>query len=339
MKKNLDFTGYERYVINAEGVVMDSMGEVIPQELSANKTCMVVALNDGRTQRKFNVTGLMVQAFEIPMITKSNNKVAMKDYLKANWRITYADNDVRNNKLNNIKVIDESETEVVLSTTSTSSIAIQLKNSNDNKDILTDEEAYGLIHEIVKFKQYDKSFYKAFMSNSAEDITTDIYLILKRRNAFTKYNSVSSKKTTYMQRATINALIDICKKIKDNEISMDGALSSDESSKSTFGDMLASKWNDYEELMNQEIIVEMINSLSDSSTSKYIGKSPLVGTCKPTQRTIAIHLCMGYSINEIAEMFTSMIDGKQMLRTSINKIIGQIRSEFTWFKEAMLSAM
>lgn len=333
----LDFTGYKGYEITSDGIVLDSVTkEVVPTKLSELKTCKVVALNNCRTERFFNVAGLMVKAFNIKMETKGK-KLSFKDYCRLKWKFKYLDGNVENTSLSNIQIINEKDFEVVCEPSSSRKLSKAILNNTYNKDILTDEEAYALIYNSVDILYSKKTFYSLNEVYTREDLASEIFMTLLNRNAFKKFNSAKASKKSYISTATRNAMIDMVRTQKQN-YSFDYCIS-DGDDATTLADVTPDTRDLYEELISNDTVMQLIDSLPDTCNDMMYGKSPFIGTCKLTGRTVALHQFLGWKDKDIADMFISDIYNERVVRSRIRELKKANQEELGFFKDMMLEAM
>lgn len=310
--KKLDFTGYKGYTISEGGIVYDSNLVEVPSMLSNNKTCIKVALEDGHTRRYFNVAGLMMIAFELPLVT-NKGEISYNNYWRRMWRLTYIDRDVTNCNLHNIRIVDEKDSEIIPSSFTSKSIADAVLNSEYDESILDDTEAFGYVYEAVKYHIAKGSFPSLSGDiDTVDDLVNDIYLVLFRRGLFRKFDSTKAKKKTYVFNAVKNNLVDRLRTQKE-AVSLDATTDTE----ATLLDMLQDTSDLYQDLISNETVLSMINSLSNACNEFIYANSPIIGTCKLTMRIVAIHLYLGYSCKDIADMF----DVEPKTITSMKKAI------------------
>ena len=127
-------------------------------------------------------------------------------------------------------------------------------------------------------------------------------MVLLERDAFRKFDRTKATKKTYVNRIVGNALIDMVRTFKET-YSLDFTIAGKDGSSMAFEEVIEDRCNDYEELLHNEVALQLINSLSDGTSKPIYGKSPVIGTCCLTQRTVALHLYLGYSNKELQEMF------------------------------------
>lgn len=325
--KNLDFTGFKNYYINEDGIVHDCSGVEVVSTLSDNKTCMKVLLKNKGVKRYFNLAGLMVMAYKIPMTTNTTD-VEYGKYWSRLWKITYKDNNLENCSLDNIKVIDEKINEVIVDNFTSKSIANAVLNRDNNPNILTDDEAFGYVYDAVKF-HLGKGVFPSLNGDvdTVDDLVNDVYLILFKRGLFRKFSSSKATKKTYVYNAVRNALIDKLRTLKET-LSLDKTY--DDSDK-TMMDTIVDHSDLYEDLISNDTVLQIINSLSDSANHFIYADSPVIGKCKLTRRTVAVHLFLGYTCRDIANIFD--VDSTEI--TSIKK---KIKNDLAPFKDLLNKA-
>ena len=85
--------------------------------------------------------------------------------------------------------------------------------------------------------------------------------------------------------------------------SLDYTISGKDGSSMSFEELVEDKEDAYNNLLNDELVLQLINTLSDGTSKPIYGDSPVIGKCCLTQRTVALHLYLGYTNKELQEMF------------------------------------
>ena len=117
------------------------------------------------------------------------------------------------------------------------------------------------------------------------------------------------------------SLIDISRKYRE-QFSLDK-----EAEEGTdFYNIMPSNENIEINYLEDSLVNEILDSLSDETTSKVEGFSPILGQIKMTERVIFFHILQGYKIGEIANFFKNPKSGKPISSSSISRIANEAKA-------------
>lgn len=190
------------------------------------------------------------------------------------------------------------------------------------------EEGYHLVREYVNY-YYRERYYSLKRDYEIEDIVHEVYLTLRRRKYFSKYDSKKGAKSKkfYIALAVKRCMIDMLKTQKEKCYSLEKELEDRPKLKNR---IIAEEV--IEDVQKQTSILNIIKELKNNKTRKGIkGITPLLGECELSKYSVGVHLAYGYEPKEIAEFFESP---KESCNHISNSTIYNIKDEIkNIFKE------
>lgn len=157
-----------------------------------------------------------------------------------------------------------------------------------------------------------------YYSYEREDLVHEVYVRLKEKGFFKKYDKQKSKKGYYISVGVRRTLLNIVRRKKAKKrreekylYSLEYEYEDDEYGYRQLKDMVESDFDLEDKLFENKVYSIIRNLPNDRDTGKEIyGESPILGECRLTLKTLGLHLIEGFSGVEISKMFESrMVDG------------------------------
>lgn len=190
-------------------------------------------------------------------------------------------------------------------------------------------EGYELVSGYVKYFIGKRGGFRILLSSGCkdiEDIISQVNLKFIKNGYYKKWDENKTSKKYYISLGVKRALIDMTRTFKEEE-------SLDKPDK--FGVRLMDKIRtrcsilDWEDNLNIESEWKMVMSKLPNTVEgiELKGKSPILGECKLTMRTVAYHLLLGYDVSEIADMFKNPYnEGKSVSQPTVYNIRNKIKA-------------
>lgn len=191
----------------------------------------------------------------------------------------------------------------------------ELKNMEFNAEEISKEEGFLLTYQYVNYYYNTSKFARLRGGFQLEDLVSEIYAKFLAKGFFEKYDSTITSKKYHVMNSVNKSLIDISRKYRE-QFSLD----KENEEGSDFYSCTPSKENTEQDVIDNELVDTVLETLSNETNSKVLGFSPVLGEMKMTERNILYHLVHGYRIGEIAEMFKNPKSGKPISSSSISRI-------------------
>ena len=213
----------------------------------------------------------------------------------------------------------------------------ELKRMNFDATTICLEEGYLLTYTYVEYFLYKSGRYNFLKSNfTFEDILDDIYETCIRRDLFNKFQptkdylegkSENTGKKAYVKLAVQRMLIDMNKYWRDKlTISADATQDLEENEGDNLYNTLPdNRVNIQDEVENRLLVQKVIDSLDDSKGNA-TGFSTIWGESRLNEKTILIHIMNGYTVTDIANIYTN--NGKPVARTYVSRLIKGCKKYF-----------
>ena len=182
------------------------------------------------------------------------------------------------------------------------------------------EEGYELTKQYVEYFWYTNKFYSLKRAYELEDILHDIYLKFMTKNFFEKYNPAITSKKYHVMNGVKTSMIDMLRKYRETK-----SLDEPNEDGLTLGDLLSDGVDVQREVSGQVEHDRILSLLPDTTASKLVGNSPLMGKVNISMRVIAIHLENGFSVKEIAQMYVNEKSGKPVTEGRVHQLIKEMR--------------
>lgn len=195
-------------------------------------------------------------------------------------------------------------------------------NKLDNETPLTNEEGYELTKHYVSYFWNTHKFYSLEGTCELDDIISTIYIKFLEKNFFTKYNCSITSKKYHVMNAVKNSMIDMLRKHRDT-VSMEKETEEGLTVADVIADKSISTSDEAEGMLSRNKIIE---ALPDTCNSEIVGYSELLGReVNISYRMLALHLESGYSIKDLAQMYSNPISGQSVTEGTVSRYIRLMR--------------
>jgi RNA polymerase sigma factor (sigma-70 family) len=184
---------------------------------------------------------------------------------------------------------------------------------------MTYEEGFELVKYYVTYYWRSKKFYSLSREYELEDLIQEVMLKFLRTNHFEKFNPEITSKKYHVMRSVMTCLVDLLRKQREAAVSLEEEVGEEGL---TVGDRIedTNMKTPEESYISEETLREMLAKLPESR-SKVSVQSPILGQVTLGVRSVFAHLALGWTPQEIAELFGVTTGRIYLLRKEINELI------------------
>lgn len=164
------------------------------------------------------------------------------------------------------------------------------------------EEGFELVGRYVEYFWKERCFSARLKYEyDMEDVVSEVYVKLLEKRYFEKWDKHKASKKYYVSLAVKRKLIDIWRGHRERI-----SLNEEDDEGISLLDKLKSDIDTVDEVVKSRL-KDMLYQLPESRQAGKVimGSTPVLGKCKLSMKSVAVHMAMGYNGREISEWFDS----------------------------------